>query len=160
MSDVPSSDLLNHTEYQALADNLVLPQASFIDGSYHKGSGAPLSTTNPATGDVLATFAMADKSDVDLAVSKAREAFDNGKWSNTHPAERKAALIKLAKLMKRNSRQLAVMESLDSGKPISDCATIDIPEAINTIIWHAEAIDKIYDDTAPAGSDAMAMIVR
>ena len=160
MSDVPSSDLLNLTEYQALADNLVLPQASFIDGAYHTGSGAPLSTTNPATGDVLATFAMADSSDVDLAVRKAREAFDNGKWSNTHPAERKAALIKLAKLMKRNSRQLAVMESLDSGKPISDCATIDIPEAINTIIWHAEAIDKIYDDTAPAGSDAMAMIVR
>ena len=84
MSDVPSSDLLNLTEYQALADNLVLPQASFIDGAYHTGSGAPLSTTNPATGDVLATFAMADSSDVDLAVRKAREAFDNGKWSNTH----------------------------------------------------------------------------
>jgi len=52
------------------------------------------------------------------------------------------------------------MESLDSGKPISDCATVDIPETVQTILWHAEAVDKIYDQTAPTGEDAIAMIVR
>jgi gamma-glutamyl-gamma-aminobutyraldehyde dehydrogenase len=52
------------------------------------------------------------------------------------------------------------MESLDSGKPIRDCALVDIPETIHTLLWHAEAIDKIYDQTAPAGDDAIAMIVR
>jgi len=60
----------------------------------------------------------------------------------------------------RNRRELAVMECLDSGKPIRDCELIDIPETISTIKWHAEAIDKIYDQTAPVGEDAMAMIVR
>jgi gamma-glutamyl-gamma-aminobutyraldehyde dehydrogenase len=69
-------------------------------------------------------------------------------------------LIRLCKLITRNRHELAVMESLDSGKPIRDCETIDIPETIRTIKWHGEAADKIYDQTAPAGEDAIAMIVR
>ena len=69
-------------------------------------------------------------------------------------------LIRLCKLITRRRRELAVMESLDAGKPIRDCETIDIPEAIHCIRWHAEAADKIYDQTAPAGDDAVAMIVR
>ena len=154
------SELLSLEDYRATADEITLPQASHIDGSYHKGSGPELISTNPATGAVLATFAQATEDDVDFAVGKARDAFDSGVWANQHPSERKAVLIRLAKLIKRNRHQMAVMESLDSGKPISDCAAIDVEEAINTIIWHAEAIDKIYDETAPAGNDAMAMIVR
>ena len=55
---------------------------------------------------------------------------------------------------------LHVMEAIESGKPVQDCATIDLPETINTIKWHAEAIDKIYDDTAPVGDGAIAMINR
>ena len=154
------SDLLTQDEYRALADEVVFPSACHIDGSFHDASGPELVTTNPATGAVLAKIAMADTADVDLAVSKAREAFDQGVWSQMHPSERKEILIKLTKLMKRNRHQLAVIEALDSGKPISDCAEIDLPEAMHTILWHAEAIDKIYDDIAPAGSDAMAAIVR
>ena len=154
------SELLSLEDYRATADEITLPQASHIDGSYHKGSGPELISTNPATGAVLATFAQATEDDVNFAVGKARDAFDSGVWANQHPSERKAVLIRLAKLIKRNRHQMAVMEALDSGKPISDCAAIDVEEAINTIIWHAEAIDKIYDETAPAGNDAMAMIVR
>ena len=154
------SDILSHEDYRALADEVQFPSACHIDGSFHNASGPEFVTRNPATGAELAKIAMADVADVDLAVSKAREAFDQGVWSETHPSERKEILIKLAKLMKRNRHQLAVIEALDSGKPIADCAEIDIPEAINTIIWHAEAIDKIYDDTAPVGPDAMAMIIR
>ena len=154
------SELLSLEDYRATADEITLPQASHIDGSYHKGTGPELISTNPATGAVLATFAQATEDDVNFAVGKARDAFDSGVWANQHPSERKAVLIRLAKLIKRNRHQMAVMESLDSGKPISDCAAIDVEEAINTIIWHAEAIDKIYDETAPAGNDAMAMIVR
>ena len=52
------------------------------------------------------------------------------------------------------------MECLDSGKPIRDCELIDIPETIHTIKWHAEAVDKIYDQMAPASDDHIAMIVR
>lgn len=154
------TNLLSLEDYRALADSITMPQASFIDGAFHNGHGPVMTSVNPATNDVLARFNMADSTDVDHAVNKAREAFDSGIWSNSHPSERKAILIKLAKLMKRNAKKLAVMESLDSGKPIADCADVDIPEAINTIIWHAEAIDKIYDDVAPSGNDAMAIIVR
>jgi gamma-glutamyl-gamma-aminobutyraldehyde dehydrogenase len=74
--------------------------------------------------------------------------------------ERKEILIKLAKLVKRNTRELAVLESLDSGKTIYDCEQVDVPETINCLTWHAELIDKIYDQVAPASDNHIAMIVR
>lgn len=154
------SDLLTHVEYQAHAAQLDLPKSPFIDGRFVPGSGAPLKTFNPATGEVTCEISTCSEADVDHAVSKARESFDQGHWAKLHPSERKDVLIRLCKLITRNARDLAVMESLDSGKPIRDCVTIDIPETIHTIKWHAEAADKIYDRTAPVGEDAMAVIVR
>ncbi|MEM1163442.1 MAG: aldehyde dehydrogenase [Pseudomonadota bacterium] len=154
------SDLLTRDEYAALAASIDYPKAAFIDGKFRPGKGAKLKTANPATGAAIVTIAACNAKDVDLAVQKAREAFDQGHWSKLHPSERKDVLIRLVKLMTRNRRELAVMESVEAGKPIADCETIDIPEAINCIKWHAEAIDKIYDQTAPAGDDALAMIVR
>ncbi|WP_031759752.1 aldehyde dehydrogenase family protein, partial [Pseudomonas aeruginosa] len=76
------------------------------------------------------------------------------------PAERKAALLRLADLLEEHLLELAVMESLDSGKPIRECQHTDLPETINTLRWHAELIDKIYDSTAPVGSAALALVVR
>lgn len=154
------TDLLTKAEYAAIAADLDLPKAPFIDGKFRKGSGPMMASVNPATGEALAEISTADSSDVDLAVQKAREAFDQGHWSRLHPSERKDVLIRLCKLITRRRRELAVMESLDSGKPIRDCETIDIPETIHTIKWHAEAVDKIYDQTGPSGDDALSMIVR
>lgn len=154
------SDLLTREEYSALASSMDFPRAAFIDGKYRAGSGVALNTVNPATGETLCEIAACNASDVDAAVGFARQAFEQRSWAGLHPSERKDVLIRLCKLITRNRRELAVMECLDSGKPIRDCETIDIPEAINTIKWHAEAIDKIYDQTAPVGDDAMAMIVR
>ena len=155
------SDLLTRAEYQAIAASLDVPRNAFIDGGFRKAvSGKTFTTTNPATGKLIAKVAACGAKDVDIAVAKAREAFDDGRWRTLHPAERKDVLIRLTKLIKRNARELAVMESIDSGKPIRDCETIDIPETINTLKWHAEAIDKIYDQTAPVGEDALAVIVR
>ena len=77
-----------------------------------------------------------------------------------HPSGRKTILIQFAKLLTRNSRELAVMESVDSGKTIYDCETVDIPETIDCIKWHAEAIDKMYDQVAPSSDDHLALIVR
>ena len=154
------TDLLTHAEYQAIAAEIDLPKSPYIDGKFRPGRGAPIDTVNPATGDVLATISTANAEDVDLAVQKAREAFDQGHWARAHPSHRKDVLIKLVKYMTRRKRELAVMESLESGKPIRDCEEIDVPESIHTIKWHAEAIDKIYDQTAPAGNDAISMIVR
>ena len=154
------SDLLTRAEYAAIADGIDFPRSSFIDGGFRAGTGAPLMTLNPATGEEICTIAACGADDVNTAVAKAREAFDGGAWRTTHPTARKDILIRLAKLMTRNKRELAVMESLESGKPIADCENVDIPEAIATIKWHAEAIDKIYDQTSPTGDDAISMIVR
>ena len=155
------SELLTHEEYKAIADGLTLASTAFVDGGFRKAaSGGTFDSIDPATGKLLAKVAACDAADVDFAVGKAREAFDDGRWRCLHPAERKEVLIKLAKLIRRNRHELAVLESLDSGKPVRDCATIDIPETINTLIWHAEAIDKLYDQTAPVGEDAVALVVR
>ena len=153
--------LLTKDEYRAIAHDLALPTGAFIDGAFRPAaSGRTFETRNPATGAVLADVAACGAEDVDLAVARARDAFEDGRWSRLPPAERKSVLIRLAKLMTRNARELAVMESLDSGKTIFDCETVDLPEAINCLTWHAEAIDKIYDQVSPASDDHIAMIVR
>jgi gamma-glutamyl-gamma-aminobutyraldehyde dehydrogenase len=155
------SDLLTTEEYKAIATALDLPTQAFVDGGFRPAvSGQTFDTVNPATGDVLAKVAACGAADIDFAVAKAREAFDDGRWSRLHPSARKEVLIRLAKLMKRNARELAVMESLDSGKTIYDCETVDLPETIHCLTWHAELIDKIYDSVSPASDEHIAMVVR
>ncbi|MGB5327986.1 MAG: aldehyde dehydrogenase, partial [Gammaproteobacteria bacterium] len=155
------SDLLTHAEYQAIAQDINLACNAFIDGKFQAArSRKTFASVNPATGKVIAKIAACDAKDVNFAVKKAREAFDDGRWSRLHPSERKSILIRLAKLMRRNRHELAVLESIDSGKPVRDCQTIDLEETINCLIWHAEATDKIYDQSAPVGEDAMAIVVR
>lgn len=153
--------LLTQDEYKSIAANLDLPTGAFIDGAYRPAiSGKTFETSNPATGEKLADIAACGAEDVDFAVEKAREGFDDGRWSRMHPSDRKDVLIRLCKLMTRNARELAVMESIDSGKTIYDCETVDVPETIHCIKWHAEAIDKIYDQVSPASDDHIAMVVR
>ncbi len=155
------TDLLTTEEYKAIAAGLDLPTQAFIDGSFRPAiSGKTFDSINPATGTVLAKIAACDAADVDFAVGKARDAFEDGRWSRLHPRERKEVLIRLAKLIGRNARELAVLESLDSGKTIFDCETVDVPETVNCLMWHAELIDKIYDQVAPASDNHIAMIVR
>ncbi len=152
--------LLTRAEYAAIGDGLNLPASPFVDGRFRKGSGPRMPTLNPATGSGLAHITTASPDDVNFAVSKAREAFEQGHWANMHPSGRKDVLIRLCKLMMRNRRELAVMECLESGKPIRDCELIDVPEAINSIKWHAEATDKLYGQTSPSGDGALSVIVR
>ena len=155
------SELLSHLEYQAIAKQLQVPTQSFIDGRFCDSStGKTYATVNPATGEEIAQVAACEAEDVDKAVAAARRAFDSGEWSQRHPAERKEVLKAFGELVLQHADELAVMECIDSGKPIQDCVTIDVPEFVNTVNWHAESIDKIYDQTAPVGSEAMAMIVR
>ena len=154
-------NLLTHEEYVAIAAKLEFPTQAFIDGSFRPAiSGKTFETTNPATGKVLAKVASCGPEDVAFAVQKARDAFEDGRWSRLHPSARKEALIRLTKLMKRNAHELAVLESLDSGKTIYDCENVDVPETIHCLAWHAELIDKIYDQVAPASDNHIAMIVR
>ncbi|MVA26235.1 aldehyde dehydrogenase [Agrobacterium vitis] len=152
---------LTAAEYKAIAASLQLPTNAFIDGAFRPAkSGKTFTSINPATGETLAEVAACDASDVDEAVAKARQAFDDGRWRLQAPGDRKAALLKLARLIEENRHELAVMESLDSGKPVRECQTVDVADTIHTIRFHAEVIDKLYDNTNPVGPNALAMVVR
>ncbi|MGS4680462.1 aldehyde dehydrogenase [Enterobacter soli] len=143
-----------------LAHELQLADKAFINGGFVPArSGKNLATRNPATGEVIGNIAACDATDVNAAVSAARAAFEAGSWSKRSPGERKAVLLKLATLMEQELEPLAVLESLDSGKPVSECLAVDVPETIHVLKWHAEAIDKLYDHTAPTGN-ALALVVR
>lgn len=123
-------------------------------------SGKTFSTINPATGKVLTEVASLDAADVDAAVRSARAAFEAGVWSRRPPAERKKVLQRFAELMRQHAEELALLETLDMGKPISDALSVDVPGSANTIAWYAEAIDKIYDEIAPTADSVLAMITR
>ena len=105
--------------------------------------GKTFETSNPAKGKVLASVAEASGEDVNKAVSAARKAFEEGHWSKMAPAERKKVLLRFATVIEAHAEELAMMEAMEAGKPITDCLEIDMPETLNTIRWHAEALDTL-----------------
>jgi gamma-glutamyl-gamma-aminobutyraldehyde dehydrogenase len=134
---------------------------AFIDGAFRPAaSGERFVTENPATGQPLAEIAAGDAADIDLAVRAARRAFDDGRWSRRAPADRKEVLLRFADLLESNLEELAMLDALEAGKPITDCREVDVPDAIRTFRWFAEAIDKVFDAVAPTGPDALGLIVR
>ncbi|MDB4057205.1 aldehyde dehydrogenase [Candidatus Thioglobus sp.] len=155
------SSLLSKNDYIDIAAKIQFPTNPFINGKFQKSkSGRVMESINPATGSVITNISACDDSDVNYAVKVSRDAFNSGEWANKHPSERKAVLLKLAQLIEENKTELAVLESLESGKPISECELTDLPETIVTIQWHAEAIDKMYDQISPANVDAVGLITR
>ena len=122
--------------------------------------GKTFDTINPANGKVLASIAEANNEDVNNAVSAARKAFEQGPWSKMAPTERKKVLLRFATVVEAHSEELAMMEAMEAGKPITDCLEIDLPETVNTLRWHAEAIDKLYDQISPSDPSVLSMIVR
>ena len=114
----------------------------FIDGEFTDGGGEPLKTLNPATGEVLAEVSTVSSSDVDNAVSAAREAFERV-WSPMAGTERAKYVFRLARLIQERARELAVLESLDNGKPIKESRDTDIPTAAAHFFYHAGWADKL-----------------
>jgi 4-guanidinobutyraldehyde dehydrogenase/NAD-dependent aldehyde dehydrogenase len=115
---------------------------------------------SPIDGRVLAKVASSDAADVELAVAAARRSFESGTWRRQPPRERKRVLLRFAELVLQHAEELALLETLDMGKPISDSLAVDIPATARCIGWYAEAIDKLYDEVAPTGPDALATITR
>ena len=115
---------------------------------------------SPIDNRKLADIASCAIADIDLAVAAARHAFDAGVWSNLNPRERKKTMIRFADLMLENREELALLETLDMGKPITASLNVDVVSAANTIKWYGEAIDKVYDEIAPTAHNTLAMITR
>jgi gamma-glutamyl-gamma-aminobutyraldehyde dehydrogenase len=146
---------------KAAAAKLKFRTRAFIDGQFvNAASGQTYDSINPATGKPLAKIASCDSADVDRAVAAARRSFEKGVWAKRSPTERKRLLLHFADLLEKNLDELALLDSLDAGKPITDCLTMDVPDTVHCFRWHAEIADKEYDKVAPTGPGNLAMIVR
>ena len=152
---------LTRDDWKSRIGGLSYRNQAFIGGKFAASlTGKTFDCINPATGQVLTKVAACEQADVDAAVKAARAAFDKGTWANMPPAQRKRIMLKLAELMMKNREELALLETLDMGKPIAFSTTVDIPGSANTVQWFAEAIDKIYDEVAPTPGNVVAMITR
>jgi gamma-glutamyl-gamma-aminobutyraldehyde dehydrogenase len=134
---------------------------ALIDGEFvDASSGETFECVNPATEELLAAVASCDSIDIDKAVSSARAAFAAGSWSLAAPAERKLVLRRFAELLLEHRDELALLVSLEMGKPIRDSVGIELPLAASVMEWQAEAIDKAYGEVAPTGPGDVALITR
>jgi len=132
---------------------------ALIDGKALSASST-FSSINPATGKLLAEVAACGAAEVDLAVQAARGRFNQGHWSRSHPRQRQAKLLKLAELILQHRDELALLDSLNMGKPVMDAWNIDVPGAAGVFRWYAESLDKLYGEVAPTAQDALATITR
>lgn len=154
--------MLTKEQFEAIARDMKhFETRAFIDGQFVDCvSGHTFPTINPATGQKLAYVADCDAQDVEIAVQAARRSFESGCWSRLSPADRKKTLLVFADLIMKHQDELAVMETLDSGKPIRDTYDMDVPETANCFAWHAEAADKLEDQVTATGSDNVSIVVR
>lgn len=135
--------------------------AAFIDGAFvPAASGRTFDAVNPATGAVLAKVAACDVEDVNRAVVAARRAFEDGRWSRLRPLDRKRVLTRFAQLIRDHKEELALTETLNMGKPISDSRAVDVRATAECFAYYGECADKVYGEIAPTTHDNLALVLR
>ncbi|MBV2179671.1 MAG: aldehyde dehydrogenase [Castellaniella sp.] len=133
------------------AGNLIAGQAK---------PGARMDNTTPIDNSVIGAIEAGTAADVDRAVKAARATFKSGEWSALSPAERKRVMLRWTDLMTAHAEELAALDCIDAGKPITECLNTDMPATLDTFRWYAEAIDKCFGRIAPTGPDALGLIVK
>ncbi len=123
-------------------------------------STAILDNITPIDNSVIGQIASGSADDIDLAVKIARDSFENGEWRRLAPAERKAIMQRWCALMHEHFDELAALDCVDAGKPITECLNTDMPATIETFEWYAEAADKVFGKVAPTGHSALGLIVQ
>ncbi|WP_394173893.1 aldehyde dehydrogenase [Thalassotalea litorea] len=147
--------------WQDKAEQLVIEGRAYINGKYQQAaSGEQFDCLSPIDGRHLANVSACGQADADVAVACARKAFDSGDWRRFPPAKRKLILQKFADLVEQHGDELALLETLDMGKPISDSINVDIQGALRCLRWTAEAIDKVYDEVAPSAENELGMVTH
>jgi len=148
-------------DWKSQAADLAIEGRAFINGRYQEAlAGETRATMAPADGQKLADVANCGIEDADRAVEVARATFESGVWSAMAPVDRKMVLVRWAELIEDHGDEIALLECLDVGKPISDTTGVDVPSAVRTIRWSGEAIDKVYDQISPAPADCLALVQR
>jgi acyl-CoA reductase-like NAD-dependent aldehyde dehydrogenase len=151
----------SHENWSLAADALDIESRIFIDGDFCSAAdGDTFESRTPRDGSVLAHVARGREADVDAAVRAARAAFDDGRWRGQPPRVRKQLMLRWADLIREHTEELALLETLDVGKPITESIRVDVKSAAFCIQWYAEALDKRYDELAPSGDDALVTITR
>jgi 4-guanidinobutyraldehyde dehydrogenase / NAD-dependent aldehyde dehydrogenase len=149
------------TSWHERAAALTIDGRAVIDGRRTGAhAGATFDCLSPVDGRKLAEVARCDAADVDRAVAAARAAFEDRRWASQAPAARKRKLIRFADLIAQHGDELALLDTLDMGKPIKYSRSVDVNAAANCIRWYGEAIDKIYGEIAPTADTSLALITR
>jgi gamma-glutamyl-gamma-aminobutyraldehyde dehydrogenase len=149
------------TEWLDLLHSTQLPQAMWIDGEYVGAArGATSKLVSPRDGQVIAHLPAADESDVDRAVQGAQRTFASGVWSRLEPRERGEVLIRWANLLDEHRDELALLVSLEMGKPVSDAWSIELKTTIGLFRWYGELADKLMDESPRARTKAVAIVSR
>jgi len=152
---------LTRADWERRAQALKIEGRAYIQGEYTAAaSGATFECISPVDGRLLGQVASCDGADADRAVAAARAAFEAGVWSRLAPVKRKQIMIRFAELIDAHGEELALLETLDMGKPIGDSLGIDVPAASRAIRWSGEAIDKIYDEVAATPHDELGLVTR
>ncbi|WP_083007299.1 aldehyde dehydrogenase [Halomonas sp. GT] len=147
-------------DWQSKAASLSFETRAFINGEFVAAAdGSKLTSINPATGNVIAEVASCDAQDAELATQAARASFDSGVWSRCHPSKRKRVLLRLAELVETHRDELALLDTLDMGKPISSSLG-DLAGTVACLRYQAECIDKLYGEVAPTGDRALGLVLR
>jgi acyl-CoA reductase-like NAD-dependent aldehyde dehydrogenase len=153
--------MLHDIDWHARASAVALPNRPFIDGRYVDSlSGETFACVYPGDGRILTEVASCNERDVDRAVQSARAAFESGVWSRMNPADRRRILLRFAELILENREELALLETLNVGKPIANAYNGDVVSAANCIAWYAEAIDKVYGEVAATAHDMTTLVLR
>jgi gamma-glutamyl-gamma-aminobutyraldehyde dehydrogenase len=154
------TELRTPSSWVARAELLTLPSRQLIGGrAVASRSGATSDVVSPRDGAVIAAVPDSDAGDVDAAVAAARRAFDNG-WSSMAPAQRKQILHRLADAIEAHREELALLVSLEMGKPITFAHDIELRTTINCYRWYAEWADKLTGEAPEVGTEALALITR
>lgn len=133
----------------------------FIHGNYQdSASGKTFNNFSPGDARLICTVAAGDIEDINRAVASGKSTFDNGTWSNMNPRDKKVIMLRWAQLLGEHNEELALLEAIDTGRPISDALNVDAPNSARVIQWYAETIDKTYDEIAPTPRNALAMVTR
>jgi len=152
---------MDKSAWEKRASELKPESRMYINGKFVDAvSGKTFDDISPRDQRVIAKVAAGDTEDVNRAVKAALTSFESGVWSEMNPRDKKAIMLKWADLIREHQEELALLETLDVGKPISDSMNVDVMGAARTVQWYGEAIDKTYDEIAPAPRNALAMITR
>ena len=147
--------------FEALSQATPLPGEAIIDGARTASrSGETFDNITPRTGAIVNRIASCGAADIDAAVGAARRAFEDGRWRKLHYRDKKRILFKLADLMERDAETLALLESLDVGKPITNALGGDVPGSIRTLRYYAEALDKVTGEVGPEAPDRFSFAVH